>query len=208
MRRLAIAFLIVVTVVLAVGKTVHIVSNYVKPEKDRAYYEGSVKVEIPDDKLRLEADTMTVTKLQNEWRTVNASTVKVFFEDGEATSKTLSYDLKLKTGTLSELVKAKVQDKQSQDVIEVSCDKMSIDLENDVFAGDSSSKVLIIKGKIEARAKKFSYDRKNGVIRLEGEVELIDYEKNIKMWADNVQITTSDDKMVATNAKVELTVEE
>ncbi len=208
MKKAILVILLICISTLTLAKTIHIVSKYVKPEKDQAYYEGNVRVEVPDDKLRLESETMTVTKFQNEWRIVDAKQVKVFFEDGEAAAKALRYDLKLKAGTLSESIQAKVRDKESQDVIEVTSDKMSIDLENDVFTGESLGKVLIIKGKIEAKAKKFLYDRKNGLIKLEGEVELIDLEKNIKMWADSVQITTVDDKMVATNAKVELVVEE
>ncbi|AEH51760.1 LptA/OstA family protein [Pseudothermotoga thermarum] len=208
MRRIFVVLVFILASIFVFGKTVHIISAYVKPEKDRAYYEGNVKVEIPDDKVKLECETMVVTKLQNEWRIVEATKAKVFFEDGEAIAEKLRYDLKLKTGTLTETVQAKVQDKQSEDVIELVCDTMNIDLENDVFSGESFQKVLIIKGKIEARAKSFSYDRKNGIIKLEKDVEIVDRDKNIKMWAESVQITTADDKMIATNARVELVLEE
>lgn len=190
------------------AKTVHIVADYVKPEKEQAFYEGNVKVEIEEDKIRVNCSSMKVTKYQNEWRLVDADKSTVFFEDGVATSTKLKYDIKLKTGTMTEDVQAKILDKESSDTILMSCDLLEIDLDKDVFKGGSKDAVKIFKGKIEATAKSFFYDRKNGQIELTGDVVLVDHEKNIKMWADNVKITTADDKMVATNAKVELIVEE
>lgn len=190
------------------AKTVHIVANYVKPEKEQAFYEGNVRVEIEEDKLKVLCQSMKVTKYQNEWRLVDANRSEVFFEDGVATSTTLKYDIKLKTGTMAGSVKAQVIDKESTDTILISCDSMDIDLDKDVFKGSAQETVKIFKGKIEATAKKFFYDRKNGKIELEGNVILLDHDKNIKMWADRVEISTVDDRMIATNAKVELIVEE
>lgn len=190
------------------AKTVHIVANYVKPEKEQAFYEGNVRVEIEEDKLKVLCQSMKVTKYQNEWRLVDANSSEVFFEDGVATSTILKYDIKLKTGTMTGSVKAQVIDKESTDTILINCDSMDIDLDKDVFKGSAQETVKIFKGKIEATAKKFFYDRKNGKIELEGNVILLDHDKNIKMWADRVEISTVDDKMVATNAKVELIVEE
>ncbi|MFN3283531.1 MAG: LptA/OstA family protein [Pseudothermotoga sp.] len=190
------------------AKTVHIVANYVKPEKEQAFYEGNVRVEIEEDKLKVLCQSMKVTKYQNDWRLVDANSSEVFFEDGVATSTILKYDIKLKTGTMTGSVKAQVIDKESTDTILINCDSMDIDLDKDVFKGSAQETVKIFKGKIEATAKKFFYDRKNGKIELEGNVILLDHDKNIKMWADRVEISTVDDKMVATNAKVELMVEE
>ncbi|WP_041081123.1 LptA/OstA family protein [Thermotoga profunda] len=190
------------------AKTVHIVADYVKPEKEQAFYEGNVKVEIEEDKIKVYCESMKVSKYQNEWRLVDAKKSEVFFEDGVATSTALKYDIKLKTGTMTDNVKAEVIDKESTDTILINCDSMDIDLDKDIFKGSSQDVVKIYKGKIEATAKRFSYDRKSGKIELEGNVILLDHDKNIKMWADRVQITTVDDKMVATNAKVELIVEE
>lgn len=203
---LFLVFSLVATLYFA--KTVHIVADYVKPEKEQAFYEGNVKVEIEEDKIKVNCSSMKVTKYQNEWRLVDANKSTVFFEDGVATSTILKYDIKLKTGTMTEDVQAEILDKESSDTILMSCDLMEIDLDKDVFKGSSKDTIKIFKGKIEATAKSFFYDRKNGQIELSGEVALVDHEKNIKMWADNVKITTADDKMVATNAKVELVVEE
>lgn len=190
------------------AKTVHIVADYVKPEKEQAFYEGNVRVQIDEDKIKVLCQSMKVTKYQNEWRLVDANRSEVFFEDGVATSTNLKYDIKLKTGTMTGNVMAQVVDKESNDTILISCDTMDIDLDKDIFKGDAQEKVKIFKGKIEATAKKFFYDRKNGKIELEGNVVLLDHDKNIKMWAERVEISTVDDKMVATNAKVELVVEE
>ncbi len=205
-RLLTFTFCLLATFYFA--KTVHIVANYVKPEKEQAFYEGNVRVQIEEDKLKVLCQSMKVTKYQNEWRLVDANRSEVFFEDGVATSTTLKYDIKLKTGTMIGDVKAQVIDKESTDTILINCDSMDIDLDKDVFKGSAQETVKIFKGKIEATAKKFFYDRKNGKIELEGNVILLDHDKNIKMWADRVQISTLDDKMVATNARVELIVEE
>lgn len=193
---------------LSFAKTVHIFSEFVKPEKEQAYYEGNVKVEIEEDNLNLYCDSMKVSKYQNEWRIVEANNAEVFFDDGTATSTRLRYDIKLKTGTMSGDVEAEIFDKESTDTILINCDSMEIDLENDIFQGNSTDQVQIYKGKIEASAKSFFYDRKSGKIKLEGDVTLIDHDKNMKMWATSVEITTIDDKMTATNARVELIVEE
>lgn len=206
--RKTITFVFCILAILYFAKTVHIVADYVKPEKEQAFYEGNVKVEIEEDKIKVNCQSMKVSKYQNEWRLVDANKSEVFFEDGVATSTTLKYDIKLKTGTMTGNVRAEVVDKESTDTILISCDSMDIDLDKDIFKGNAQETVKIFKGKIEATAKKFFYDRKAGKIDLEGNVILLDHDKNIKMWADSVQISTVDDKMVATNAKVELVVEE
>jgi len=206
--RKTITFVFCILAILYFPKTVHIVADYVKPEKEQAFYEGNVKVEIEEDKIKVNCQSMKVSKYQNEWRLVDANKSEVFFEDGVATSTTLKYDIKLKTGTMIGDVRAEVADKESTDTILISCDSMDIDLDKDIFKGSAQETVKIFKGKIEATAKKFFYDRKAGKIDLEGNVILLDHDKNIKMWADSVQISTVDDKMVATNAKVELVVEE
>ncbi len=203
-----ITFLFCFLAIFYFAKTVHIAADYVKPEKDQAFYDGNVKVEIEEDNIKVQCQSMKVSKYQGEWRLVEAQKPQVIFEDGVATATVLKYDIKLKTGTMTDKVKAEVTDKESTDTILISCDSMDIDLDKDIFSGSAQEAVKIFKGKIEATAKKFFYDRKNGKIELEGDVILLDHDKNIKIWADRVQITTVDDKMVATNARVELIVEE
>jgi len=188
------------------AKTVHIVSNYVKPEKERAYYEGNVKVEVEEDKLKLLCQSMLVTKLLNEWRLIDATSTFVEFENGEATATNLKYDLKTKTGMLVGNVQAKIIDKGSSDVVLLNTERLSIDLDKNVFQTDTP--VRVVKGKIEASANALFYDRNSGLIRLTGSVVLVDHEKNLKMWADAVEIKTAGDEMSATNARVELVVEE
>ncbi|HBT39910.1 MAG: LPS export ABC transporter periplasmic protein LptC [Pseudothermotoga sp.] len=188
------------------AKTVHIVSNYVKPEKDRAYYEGNVKVRVEEDNLMLSCQSMLVTKLQNEWRLIDATSTFIEFESGQATATNLKYDLKTKTGTLTGNVQAKITDEESSDEVQLFAEKLSIDLDRDVFQTNES--VRVIKGNIEASANALLYDRNLGLIKLTGSVVLVDHEKNLKMWADAVEIKTANDEMTATNAKVELVVEE
>lgn len=204
-KTLAIVFLLTF-LISAFAKTVHIVSNYVKPEKDRVYYEGNVKVEVEEDRLKLVCQSMLVTKLQNEWRLINATSTSVEFENGEATATNLKYDLKTKAGMLVGNVQAKIIDKGSSDVVFLNTDRLSIDLDKNVFQTDTP--VRVVKGKIEASANALFYDRNAGLIRLTGSVVLVDHEKNLKMWADAVEIKTAGDEMIATNAKVELVVEE
>ncbi|KAF2957313.1 hypothetical protein AS159_09850 [Thermotoga sp. Ku-13t] len=206
MRKTLAIVLLLTLLVPAVAKTVHIVSNYVKPEKDRAYYEGNVKVEVEEDRLKLVCQSMLVTKLQNEWRLIDATSTFVEFENGEATATNLKYDLKTKTGMLVGNVQAKIIDKGSSDVVFLNTDRLSIDLDKNVF--QTGTPVRVVKGKIEASANALFYDRNSGLIKLTGSVVLVDHEKNLKMWADAVEIKTAGDEMSATNAKVELVVEE
>lgn len=204
-KRIVVTLLILIFVT-SFAKTVHISSDYVKPERDRAYYEGNVKVQVEEDKLKLNCQSMLVTKLQNEWRLIDATSTFIEFEDGQATATSLRYDLKTKTGTLTGNVEAKMVDKESSDEVQLSCESLSFDLNKDTFQSDKP--VRILKGKIEASADSLFYDRKSGLIKLVGSVVLVDHEKNLKLWADAVEIKTASDEMTATNARVELVVEE
>lgn len=206
MRKTLAIVLLLTLLVPTFAKTVHIVSNYVKPEKERAYYEGNVKVEVEEDKLKLFCQSMLVTKLLNEWRLIDATSTFVEFENGEATATNLKYDLRTKTGMLVGNVQAKIIDKGSSDVVLLNTERLSIDLDKNVFQTDTP--VRVVKGKIEASANALFYDRNSGLIRLTGSVVLVDHEKNLKMWADAVEIKTAGDEMSATNARVELVVEE
>ncbi|WP_041075928.1 LPS export ABC transporter periplasmic protein LptC [Thermotoga caldifontis] len=206
MRKTLSIVLLLTLLVPTFAKTVHIVSNYVKPEKERAYYEGNVRVEVEEDKLKLLCQSMLVTKLLNEWRLIDATSTFVEFENGEATATNLKYDLKTKTGMLVGNVQAKIIDKGSSDVVLLNTERLSIDLDKNVFQTDTP--VRVVKGKIEASANALFYDRNSGLIRLTGSVVLVDHEKNLKMWADAVEIKTAGDEMSATNARVELVVEE
>lgn len=205
MKKVFVCFLLVF-LSLSFAKTVHIVSNYVKPEKDRAYYEGNVKVQVEEDKLKLSCQSMVVSKLQNEWRLIDATSTFIEFENGEATATSLKYDLKIKSGTLLGNVEAKMVDAESSDVVRLKTEKLIFDLDKNVFQTDTL--VQIIKGNIEASAKTLFYDRKSGLIKLTGSVVLVDHEKNLKMWADAVEIKTATDEINATNARVEIVVKE
>lgn len=206
MKKTLLCLLVLITLSLSFAKTVHIVSNYVKPEKDRAYYEGNVKVQVEEDKLKLSCQSMVVSKFQNEWRLIDATSTFIEFENGEATATSLKYDLKIKSGTLLGNVEAKMIDEESSDVVQLKTEKLIFDLEKNIFQTDTQ--VQIIKGNIEASAKALFYDRKSGLIKLTGSVILVDHEKNLKMWADAVEIKTATDEMNATNARVEIVVEE
>jgi len=206
MKKNLLIVLLLCLFITSFAKTVHIVSNYVKPEKDRAYYEGNVKVRVEEDKLSLLCQSMLVTKLQNEWRLIDATSTFIEFESGQATATNLKYDLKTKTGTLMGNIQAKITDEESSDEVQLFAEKLSIDLDGNVFQTDKP--VRVIKGNIEASANGLFYDRKLGLIKLTGSVVLVDHEKNLKMWADAVEIKTANDEMTATNAKVELVVEE
>lgn len=206
MKKNLLIVLLLCLFITSFAKTVHIVSNYVKPEKDRAYYEGNVKVRVEEDRLSLLCQSMLVTKLQNEWRLIDATSTFIEFESGQATATNLKYDLKTKTGTLMGNVQAKITDEESSDEVQLFAEKLSIDLDGNVFQTDKP--VRVIKGNIEASANGLFYNRKLGLIKLTGSVVLVDHEKNLKMWADAVEIKTANDEMTATNAKVELVVEE
>lgn len=206
MKKTLLCLLVLISLSLSFAKTVHIVSNYVKPEKDRAYYEGNVRVQVEEDKLKLSCRSMVVSKLQNEWRLIDATSTLIEFENGEATATSLKYDLKTKSGTLLGNVEAKMIDVESSDVVQLKTEKLIFDLDKNVFQTDTQ--VQIIKGNIEASAKTLFYDRKLGLIKLIGSVVLVDQEKNLKMWADAVEIKTATDEMNATNARVEIVVKE
>lgn len=206
MKKILLSFLLLLSLSLSFGKTVHIVSNYVKPERDRAYYEGNVKVQVDEDKLKLSCQSMVVSKLQNEWRLIDATSTFIEFDGGEATATSLKYDLRTKSGTLSGKVEAKIKDEGSSDIVRLNTEKLVFDLDKNIFQTDTQ--VQIVKGNIEASAKSLFYDKKAGLIRLTGSVVLVDREKNLKMWADTVEIKTATDEMNATNAKVEIVVKE
>ncbi|MEN3008123.1 LPS export ABC transporter periplasmic protein LptC [Pseudothermotoga sp.] len=206
MKKILLSFLLLLSLSFSFGKTVHIVSNYVKPERDRAHYEGNVKVQVDEDKLKLSCQSMVVSKLQNEWRLIDATSTFIEFDGGEATATNLKYDLRTKSGTLSGKVEAKIKDEGSSDIVQLNTEKLIFDLDKNIFQTDTQ--VQIVKGNIEASAKSLFYDKKAGLIKLTGSVVLVDREKNLKMWADTVEIKTTTDEMNATNAKVEIVVKE
>lgn len=207
-KSLMLVFLLIIPFV-AFSKTIHIASNLVRPEEKEIFYEGEVIVEIEEDNLRLSTDNMVVRKIKGSWREIEATgTVVVELEYGIATSTYLKYDITDGVGKMANNVKISFIDKKSSDTVYIDCDEMSFNLKEEKFEGFSEGTVVINKGSMEMHARKFEYDRKNGIMILKGDVFIKDSEKDFKMWAEEAKVFTEKNEAIALKVKMVIEVEE
>jgi len=181
MKKFLIFVIMIIFTFLSYAKTVHISADFVEPTDNLITYEGSVLVFIDSDNLKLETNNMQIKKENNKWINLTTeSTVLIFFNDGELMGKNLNYNIETQNGNIEE-ASLTILDSKSSETIFVVCDILNFDLKNNYFEGKSiSQKIKIIKGNISANSYEFIYNKDEGIIVLNQEVELIDNNKNIK----------------------------
>ncbi|QTA37401.1 hypothetical protein JYK00_06585 [Thermosipho ferrireducens] len=205
MKRL-IAFFMLLIIVYAFPKTIHITADYVEPTDTLITYKGNIQVIIEEDNIVLISESMLIKKQENKWKLLEASTNVTFtFENGKVQGNELVYNIDSKAGNIKN-ASITINDSKSEDIIKIQCQVLNFDLKNDKFSGEDSDGVQIEKGKIRANAKKFVYDRKNGKIILEGNVKLKDQEKDITLTASKIIINTENNNMKGENVTVEIVV--
>ncbi|MBO8161610.1 MAG: hypothetical protein H0Z24_08245 [Thermosipho sp. (in: Bacteria)] len=207
MKKLVLLFLLFISF-FAFSKTIHISSEYVEPTENLITYQGNVVVFIDSDNFGLKTNSMQIKKIQNKWIDLSAtSTVQITFENGTLEGENLKYNIETQLGSI-ENASLTILDAQSSETIYINCDNLVFDLNNNYFTGTSNkNQVNIIKGAINAKSDKFIYDRENGELILEGNVELIDNEKDIKMKASKIVIDTQNNNMKGEKVQIEIVVE-
>lgn len=204
-----IIFIILLTFISTLfAKTVHISADYVEPTNNLIKYEGSVYVFIESDNLELETAQMQIEKQNNKWVVLKApEDVSISFKDGNLIGKNLNYNIETQYGIIYD-ASLTIFDLKSSETILVTSESLTFDLNKNYFEGKSSlEKIKIIKGNILAHSYEFIYDKNEGIIVLNKEVELFDNEKNIKLKAEKITIDTETNNMEAEKVQVEIVVE-
>lgn len=205
MKKIAVLFLILFST-LSLSKTVHIKADFVKPTDQEILYKGSVVLRIDEDDLTLKADEVVVRKVRDKWKVVEAKgKVNVAVKGGELTADSLVYDLEEKKGKAIGKVSGTFVDDETSEKVFIECGELTFDLNKENYG--SESETVIRKGDTEVKTLRFVYDKKGGVIVLEGVLDLVDKRKNLKMSAEKVTMDIRKDTVEATRVSATLEVE-
>lgn len=205
MKKIAVLFLILSST-LSLSKTVHIKADFVKPTDQEILYKGSVVLRIDEDDLTLKADEVVVRKVRDKWKVMEAKgKVNVAVKGGELTADSLVYDLEEKKGKAIGKVSGTFVDEETSEKVSIECGELTFDLNKENYG--SESETVIRKGDTEVKTLRFVYDKKGGVIVLEGVLDLVDKRKNLKMSAEKVTMDIRKDTVEATRVSATLEVE-
>jgi len=194
--------------VLFSGETIHVKAPSVTFEEDMARLKGdATPVWLSKEDLVLEAASMTLHKIGNRWRKVVAQErVHLILEDVSATSGVLEYDLDIEEGAMREDVVIRTTMENSTETILIWCDRLKINRKLEKYEGYvDEGNIRLLKGEnTEIFSKRFILYREENKIELLGDVYINDRKNNRKMWADKVLLYTEEDRLIATNVRIEL----
>ncbi len=185
-------FLILISTVAFSG-IIHISSDYVVPEEKEITYSGSVVVFIEEDNVHLRASTLVIRKVGEEWREMEAfGEVFIETESVQATSASLTYDVKGKNGRLLGNAIAYLKDEDATALSEA----IDFDLSKDVYSSNEISTFL--RKSVVATSNSFTYD--GSKVRFEGDFRA-EREKT-RIYGDAASIDLERDLMEVSSATV------
>jgi len=161
------------------------------------------EVMIKKGNLIIETDSATINLVNDEWRNLTSSEMKITSDTYEASSTTTEFDLQTEKGTLEGNVVANIYLDESELII--NADVLEIDNKNKSYSGKSDDITTIFKDNYVIKAKEFRYSENEKILYLTGNVSIINEEKKIELLSDNATFNTETDEMKA--EKVDLTLE-
>ena len=190
MRRV---FFLLLLSTVALSGIIHISSDYVVPEEREITYSGSVSVFIEEDNVHLRASTLVVRKVGNEWRELEAfGNVFIETESVQATSASLTYDVKEKNGRLLGNVIAYLKDEDATALSET----IDFDLSKDIYSSNELSTFL--KKSVVATSNSFTYD--GSKVQFEGDFKA--EKEDTRIFGDAASIDLEKDLMEVSSALV------
>ncbi|MGM0640105.1 MAG: LptA/OstA family protein [Thermotogota bacterium] len=161
------------------------------------------EVMIKKGDLIIETDSATITLVNDEWRNLTSSEMKISSDTYKASSTSTEFDLQTEKGTLEGNVVANIYLDDSELII--TTDVLEIDNKNKSYSGKSEEITTILKDNYVIKAKQFEYSESEKILYLSGNVSIINEEKKIELLSDNATFNTETDEMKA--EKVDLTLE-
>ncbi len=104
--------------------------------------------------------------------------ISIDYKDLTIKASTLSFDTNNEKGNLSNNVFITISSTDSAQTTKIWCDKLSIDLKNEVYVAISNNLVKLIQGKKELYSQKLTYYSSGTYAILEKNAELIDHEND------------------------------
>ncbi|HOO73825.1 MAG TPA: LptA/OstA family protein [Tepiditoga sp.] len=153
--------------------------------------------------LNIETDIATITVINDEPDKMKSDFTKIKSDTYEATSNSLSFDLKKETGELLGNVDLIVR-MDNSDII-ISSDVIKIDNKLKSYEGSSESYVLILKGDYVIKSKTFQYRESEKKLILEGEVWIVNEKKKMDLKSEKSVFNTETNEVEG--KKINLTLE-
>ena len=170
---------------------------------DRDEFRGPSEIITKD--ITLVSENFDVLKADGRQETIQATQgVFIQFENGEATSTNMTFDLDTNQGTLTKDVVARIEQDESDDVISIDCDQLYIDQNSGLYSGSvsESPKVLITRGNLVAESKSFEYDDENQVLILIDEVYVLDPDNRRTILGDWLKMNLRTDETEGQNVQM------
>ncbi len=171
--------------------------------EDRDEFRGPSEIVTKD--ITLVSERFDVLKIDGEQETIEATNgVFVEFENGQATSTAMTFDLDTNQGTMTNSVIANIEQKDEGELINIRCDELFIDQTTGSYSGNvnESEKVLITQGNLKAESKSFEYDEENQMLILIDEVYVFDPDNRRTILGDRLVMNLETDETEGRNVKM------
>ncbi|MEA1883274.1 MAG: hypothetical protein U9N62_01970 [Thermotogota bacterium] len=185
------------------SETIQMKSEDFRSFEERDEFRGPSEIVTKD--ITLVSDRFDVLKIDGEQETIEATNgVFVEFENGQATSTAMTFDLDTNQGTMTKSVIANIEQKDEGELINIRCDELFIDQTTGSYSGNvtESEKVLITQGNLKAESKFFEYDEENQMLILIDEVYVFDPDNRRTILGDRLEMNLETDETEGRNVKM------
>ena len=185
------------------NETFQMKSDDFRSYEDRDEFRGPSEIITKD--ITLISENFDILKSNGRQETIQATQgIFIQFENGEATSTNLTFDLDTNQGTLTKDVIARIEQDEQDDVITIDCDQLYINQNNGLYSGcvNESPKVLITRGNLIAESQSFEYDDENQVLILIDQVYVLDPDNRRTILGDRLKMNLKTDETEGQNVQM------
>jgi len=185
------------------NETFQMKSDDFRSYEDRDEFRGPSEIITKD--ITLISENFDILKSNGRQETIQATQgIFIQFENGEATSTNLTFDLDTNQGTLTKDVIARIEQDEQDDVITIDCDQLYINQNNGLYSGcvNESPKVLITRGNLIAESQSFEYDDENQVLILIDQVFVLDPDNRRTILGDRLKMNLKTDETEGQNVQM------
>ena len=176
---LSLFLILVVAISFAESSSIKITANYAEASKQSliAYtYEGSPVVLNKQNEYKITTNYMKYDLSSNVAKMDKG--VNIVYKDMTITASVLTFNTDDEKGSLLSNVIITISSTDSTQTTKIWCDKLSIDLKNEVYVATSKDLVKLIQGKKELYSEKLTYYSSGTYAVLQGKAKLIDHEND------------------------------
>jgi len=185
------------------SETFQMKSEDFRSSQEKDEFRGPSEIVTKD--ITLVSEHFDVLKVDGQQDTIEATDgVFIEFDNGQATSTIMTFDLDTNQGTLTKSVIASIKQGEEADRINIQCDQLFIDQAAGSYSGNvtESEKVLITQGNLKAESKAFEYDDERQLLVLIDEVYVFDPDNRRTILGERLEMNLKTDETEGTNVQM------